>query len=101
MPKPKVVTAGFVTSDAYLTVHFTVRWQTSIRYLEAKVRLSDLAQDPQFNAALQKTHVRMFRSYWEADDPFPLALADETGDVPPWQGCAADCRGCENPAHDD
>lgn len=90
MSKPKVTVAGFVTTDSYLNVHFTASVGTSVRYLEAKVRMSDLAHDVEFGAAYERAMVRLFKSRWEPDIPL-LFDADGLEDpAPPWTVAASD-----------
>lgn len=99
MPKPKIRLAGFVTNDAYLTVHFTLRWSTTVRYFEVKVPMGDIAADAQFGQSYQRVSARLLKAYWEADNPLPLGLAEfheET--APPPFSCGPDC---EHPGHDD
>lgn len=100
MPKPKIEVAGFVTSDAYLSVHFTIRWGTAVRYLEAKVLLSDLAKDVQFNHAYERVQVRLFKQHWEVDTPLLNLHAVPDNGEPPWHGCADDCESCGSSKHD-
>lgn len=101
MVKPKVRVAGFLTTDSYLSVHFTVGVGTSVRYLEAKVPMSDLAKDVQFGTAYDRVCGRLLRDHWEVDTALDFTGAPAAVEPAPWDECAEDCRGCDGPLHDD
>ena len=87
MPKPKIRLAGFVTTDAYMTVHFTVAWQNSTRYLECKVPMSEIAKDVQFGLAYDKAAARLLKDHWEADSLLPPWEADDGEHQGHWSEC--------------
>lgn len=96
MPKPKIRLAGFVSTDAYLTVHFTIAWSTTTRYLEIKVPMAALAKDVQFGTAYERAMASLLKSFWELDNTLPGLDGVAEQELIPWDRCSDDCTGCDH-----
>jgi len=91
MTKPRVQTQGFTTTDAYMTVHFTLGLPGTRRFLEVKVAMADIAANAEFGMAYERAATRLFKSRWELDEALVLVGCAQ----PPWDHCSENCNGCE------